>query len=1094
MSFAFVLIQPVLAASTWSGHRPNSSYYDYTTNPSGPPVTQNNALTSDSSVSVSAQPYDYKQGGGPGGLDLYHIRVAGAANARVAHTYTIAPCCALDGYDDCSKTAQYCVDSQLQTGEGKWWSFGGIVVNFWGHSYTKIFVCSNGWAAFEYNDSAYPYGCPARPMSLPQPDYKDSSTGKIIQVPKGVIAPFWETLDPTGYNGGGKIMFDLRPPIVDDNRYPNGAGWGFGVTWIGVTVLRSEVCHPICVSVQNSFSFSLDDIGDVSFGYGHIDTKDPDYSDATMGVDDPTGYLAFSPDRASTLSYAGVNMVDPGADNLNALPYSSIQDTKIVLTDLTPSDGAQGGADQNFLYTYNLRTTTPPPVPDTAIQTYAPWVVGGIAGVACVLLTGPDPGCIEAVAVPKDITQVVLSSLKPATLATSPVYSSMTGGTSGGVEIYAHEEDQLCGGGRFDMRTDWHDCAKDVVAFDQFDWAVPSGPGSHTLQIQFGIQLGPDVCCSYSGYPWRWTSVTLTVDAGDFTVSSSGQSASTITPGSSLTSTINLSFNSLSTFPTTLFLCSQVSPNNLASTPQATFNPQSISLSANQAASSTMTVTTTSTTAPAAYNLNVVASDRSDCQGDLIHTTPVSFSVVLPDFTISANPASIGVYQGSPGTSIITVSSLNTFSGSVALSANSPAGFSATLNPTTVSISSGGTAASTLTVSLTGAPSAGAYTVTVAGSSGTLSHPVNVQVSYPGDFTISPSSPITYGMYPQAWWWANHAVSVSAVNGFTGTVSLTANPSAGLSTQLSPSALTLTSSTTSASSALGFYASSGGLYSLTVTGTSGSLSHSTATISVSCADFSLSTSPTSFSTSPGSAYSVQLTVGSVQGFSGTVQLSIALPDSTWGTSGFPTSLTVNSGLSTSATFTIWSGSTTAAGTYSVTITGSSSLSPSYTWSHTTNLSVTIMSSGGGGGGSVAAGTLITLANGTQVPVQNLRVGMQLLSYNMTTRQYTTITITRFVTVQTDNLMIIHTSTGKPLIVDQNPAQKLEVMFPDGTWTELSVTQLRVGDYLFDATTQIWVPVTSIQYENGGVHIMYDIYTNAPTLNYIANNYLDYVKV
>jgi hypothetical protein len=148
----------------------------------------------------------------------------------------------------------------------------------------------------------------------------------------------------------------------------------------------------------------------------------------------------------------------------------------------------------------------------------------------------------------------------------------------------------------------------------------------------------------------------------------------------------------------------------------------------------------------------------------------------------------------------------------------------------------------------------------------------------------------------------------------------------------------------------------------------------------------------------------------------------------------------------------------------------------------------------GGGGSVAAGTLITLANGTQVPVQNLQVGMQLLSYNMTTRQYVTITITRFVSVQTDNLMIIHTLTGKPLIVDQNPAQKLEVMFPNGTWTELSVTKLQVGDYLFDATTQTWVPVTAIQYVNGGVHRMYDIYTNAPTLNYIANDYLDYVKV
>ncbi len=187
-------------------------------------------------------------------------------------------------------------------------------------------------------------------------------------------------------------------------------------------------------------------------------------------------------------------------------------------------------------------------------------------------------------------------------------------------------------------------------------------------------------------------------------------------------------------------------------------------------------------------------------------------------------------------------------------------------------------------------------------------------------------------------------------------------------------------------------------------------------------------------------------------------------------------------------------STCTVGNYQVTVKINGTSVHTYDKLLTFTVTVTTPPPSGGGGGSVAAGTLITLADGSQVPVQSLKVGMQLLSYNMTTHQYTTITITRFVTVQTDNLMIIHTSTGKPLIVDQNPAQKLEVMFPNGTWTELSVTQLQVGDYLFDATTQTWVPVTSIQYEKGGVHTMYDIYTDVPTLNYVANNYLDYVKV
>ncbi len=154
--------------------------------------------------------------------------------------------------------------------------------------------------------------------------------------------------------------------------------------------------------------------------------------------------------------------------------------------------------------------------------------------------------------------------------------------------------------------------------------------------------------------------------------------------------------------------------------------------------------------------------------------------------------------------------------------------------------------------------------------------------------------------------------------------------------------------------------------------------------------------------------------------------------------------------------------------------------------------ITVRNGGGGGGGSVAAGTLITLADGSQVPVQQLRVGMKLLSYDMTTHQYVVTTITKFVTVTTFSQMEIHTAKGKPLIVDQNPAQKLYVKLPDGTVTLMSVTDLKVGYQLFDAMSQTWTPIMSIQYQNGGQHLMYDIYTDGPG-NYIANGYLDPLK-
>jgi hypothetical protein len=232
-----------------------------------------------------------------------------------------------------------------------------------------------------------------------------------------------------------------------------------------------------------------------------------------------------------------------------------------------------------------------------------------------------------------------------------------------------------------------------------------------------------------------------------------------------------------------------------------------------------------------------------------------------------------------------------------------------------------------------------------------------------------------------------------------------------------------------------------------------------------------------------------ITVTSVNGFAGTVSLTLStttVGDSTITLS--PTSLVVLSGQYATSTLRITSGSQT--GTWSFTVTvniGSLVHSLKY------NVTITPCCSGGGGGGSVAAGTLITLADGTQVPVQSLRVGMQLLSYDMATHQYVVTTITKFVAVMTHNQMVISTSTGKPLIVDQNPAQKLYVKTPDGTVTLMSVTDLKVGYELFDAISQTWVPITNIHYENGGNHLMYDIYTTTPG-NYIANGYLDPLKM
>src|SRR5207244_11375678 len=128
-------------------------------------------------------------------------------------------------------------------------------------------------------------------------------------------------------------------------------------------------------------------------------------------------------------------------------------------------------------------------------------------------------------------------------------------------------------------------------------------------------------------------------------------------------------------------------------------------------------------------------------------------------------------------------------------------------------------------------------------------------------------------------------------------------------------------------------------------------------------------------------------------------------------------------------------------------------------------------------------------SGAQVPVERLKAGMQLLSYDMTMHQFVHTSITQFVTVTVHNLMTVRTADGHALTTDQNPRQTLYAMFPDGTWKLVPVTELQVGYKLFDPIAGKWIPITHIHYKNHGTYIMYDIYNTSPR-NYIANGYLD----
>jgi hypothetical protein len=194
-----------------------------------------------------------------------------------------------------------------------------------------------------------------------------------------------------------------------------------------------------------------------------------------------------------------------------------------------------------------------------------------------------------------------------------------------------------------------------------------------------------------------------------------------------------------------------------------------------------------------------------------------------PNFTLSASPASLTVKQGNSGSSTITVSSSGGFTGSVALSVSGlPAGVTASFgtNPTTSN--------SVLTLTASSTAATGNATITITGTSGSLVHTTTLTLAVTSatqsDFTIadSPASiTVTRGNR------GTSRITIGAVNGFTGTVSLSAS---GQGSRVTPS-FSPSSVTGSGTSTLTVSVSSRatrGTRTLTITGTSGGVSHSTA--------------------------------------------------------------------------------------------------------------------------------------------------------------------------------------------------------------------------------------------------------------------------
>jgi len=215
--------------------------------------------------------------------------------------------------------------------------------------------------------------------------------------------------------------------------------------------------------------------------------------------------------------------------------------------------------------------------------------------------------------------------------------------------------------------------------------------------------------------------------------------------------------------------------------------------------------------------------------GALTHTTPVSFTVTgpppPPDFTLSASPATVTVTQGGSAPTTITVTPQDGFNGAVNLSVTGlPQGAagSFSVNPTTGS--------SVLTLD-SGTAVAGNYSLTVTGQSGTLTHstPVSFVVNAPvaAGFSISASPASLTVQHGKN---GSYTVTITRTGGFTGAVALsvTGQPS-GVTATFNPASTTGTSSTLTISAQGNAQRVT---QTLTITGTSAGQPNATATVSL----------------------------------------------------------------------------------------------------------------------------------------------------------------------------------------------------------------------------------------------------------------------
>jgi PKD repeat protein len=235
-------------------------------------------------------------------------------------------------------------------------------------------------------------------------------------------------------------------------------------------------------------------------------------------------------------------------------------------------------------------------------------------------------------------------------------------------------------------------------------------------------------------------------------------------------------------------------------------------------ASSTSTSPTVKYSIPGTYQASLQVTDNGG-----LTSAAVSRTITVADFALSATPSSSTVAQGGSAVYTATVTGGPGFTGVVGLTVTGqPTGATVSYNPTSTVTGSGSIG---LTVTPSSTTTAGSYTLTISGTSGTVTHTATVTLVVPlvGDFSISGPTSQTVQNGNNA----TSAVSISdqSSSGFNGIVSLSVGPLPKFVTvSFNPASITRSGTSTLTLSTK--KQTKPGTYTVTVTGTCGTLVHS----------------------------------------------------------------------------------------------------------------------------------------------------------------------------------------------------------------------------------------------------------------------------